>query len=365
VNRRRQYLFTLLAPLTLSLACAAMPKPEPMATYEEESTAERAEVVVKRYPELAENAKKHHAIAVEAHDDKEEELLAHHAKLLFLWWRAATSRSHADDLVAEAKRLDKELAEAEKDLVAAQKHEELTKSGIALQRKVFESEGGNEAREAINQALSALKEAERVDAHVHAKAKYTEADKKLNAATDALKNGKDKQAITLAQESETAAASAKAEAEPIYATTSADRERNASQRKLFEQLNGIAGVTASIVEGGVRVTIIQSFEVAGVDIKPEMQAIYNAIADAAKAHKKVSLLITGHTDTKGNRTKNLQLSESRARSVMGYLASKGVEPNRVSAIGKGSEAPVANNKTKEGRAQNRRIEILFSTPGGV
>jgi hypothetical protein len=53
----------------------------------------------------------------------------------------------------------------------------------------------------------------------------------------------------------------------------------------------------------------------------------------------------------------------RAKSVMSYLAGKGVEPGKVAAVGKGEQEPVAPNDTKAGRDQNRRIEILFATPG--
>jgi outer membrane protein OmpA-like peptidoglycan-associated protein len=361
-----------LAGVALLLtACASLPAPAEMQMYEEQSgKTDAAEIIAKRYPKLVENAQKHYNLAKEAQDDKEEELLAHHAKVSYLWWSSASARSHADDMAAEREEVMTELVRTEEDLAAAQKQVKLAESAIkrakdviALQGQVADSEGANKAREAINGALAALKEAEKVDANVHAGAKFKEAESKLDAATQALRDGKTDKAVTLAGEAETAAASAKAASESKYASTQADREKTAAQQALFEELSGISGVEAAIVEGGVMATIIGSFDGGGVEISADMRTTYDKIADVAKKHPKRSLVIEGHTDSKGSDSKNLQLSDSRAKSVAAYLAGKGVEPGKMSALGKGEQEPVAPNKTKEGRARNRRIEILFATPG--
>ena len=77
-----------------------------------------------------------------------------------------------------------------------------------------------------------------------------------------------------------------------------------------------------------------------------------------KAHPELTKIrIEGHTDTTGKREKNLKLSDGRAKSVMAYLASKGIDEGRLVAKGFGQEKPLADNKTEEGRAKNRRVEI--------
>lgn len=68
--------------------------------------------------------------------------------------------------------------------------------------------------------------------------------------------------------------------------------------------------------------------------------------------------IAGHTDSTGNRTKNIQLSEQRAQAVKDYLLFKGLESNRITSQGYGQENPIADNTTAEGRLKNRRIEIF-------
>ena len=67
--------------------------------------------------------------------------------------------------------------------------------------------------------------------------------------------------------------------------------------------------------------------------------------------------VSGHTDNVGQAARNLDLSQRRAQAVVTYLGSKGVEPQRLLAKGYGDTTPVADNSTKQGQAQNRRIEF--------
>ena len=69
------------------------------------------------------------------------------------------------------------------------------------------------------------------------------------------------------------------------------------------------------------------------------------------------IIAVGHTDAVGNDAMNQKLSIARAEAVKNFLASKGIEKNRVYTEGKGSKQPVADNKTAEGRAKNRRVEV--------
>jgi OOP family OmpA-OmpF porin len=70
-------------------------------------------------------------------------------------------------------------------------------------------------------------------------------------------------------------------------------------------------------------------------------------------------VVQGHTDATGSEKHNQELSERRAKSVRGYFINQGVDAQRLTAVGYGEGMPVASNGTQEGRAQNRRVNILL------
>ena len=69
--------------------------------------------------------------------------------------------------------------------------------------------------------------------------------------------------------------------------------------------------------------------------------------------------VIGHTDSTGSAAHNLDLSQRRANSVVGILTAAGVPANRLTAVGRGLTQPIASNDTAQGRAQNRRVEIII------
>jgi len=92
-------------------------------------------------------------------------------------------------------------------------------------------------------------------------------------------------------------------------------------------------------------------------LKPEGKAKLDDLASKVKGINLEVIIAVGHTDSVGTDAYNQKLSVRRAEAVKAYLVSKGIEKNRVYTEGKGEKQPVADNKTKEGRAKNRRVEI--------
>jgi OOP family OmpA-OmpF porin len=92
-------------------------------------------------------------------------------------------------------------------------------------------------------------------------------------------------------------------------------------------------------------------------IKPEGRSRLDDLAGKVKGINLEVVIAIGHTDSIGTDAYNQALSVRRAESVKAYLVSKGIEANRVYTEGKGEKQPVADNKTREGRAKNRRTEI--------
>ena len=100
------------------------------------------------------------------------------------------------------------------------------------------------------------------------------------------------------------------------------------------------------------------FETGKSAIQTESFAVIDQIYELLKIDDALKISIEGHTDNVGEPAANKKLSDSRARSVMEALVAKGIDKTRLSAIGWGQEKPVADNRTEEGRAKNRRVEIV-------
>ncbi|MBA2963966.1 MULTISPECIES: outer membrane protein OmpA [Ramlibacter] len=92
-------------------------------------------------------------------------------------------------------------------------------------------------------------------------------------------------------------------------------------------------------------------------LKPEGRAKLDDLVGKVKDINLEVIIAVGHTDSVGADAYNQKLSVKRAEAVKAYLVSKGIEKNRVYTEGKGEKQPVADNKTSEGRAKNRRVEI--------
>lgn len=99
------------------------------------------------------------------------------------------------------------------------------------------------------------------------------------------------------------------------------------------------------------------FDTGKADLKPEGKAKLEKLAEDVKGVNLEVIVAVGHTDSRGSADLNQKLSVKRADAVKGFLASKGIDTTRIYTEGKGASTPVADNKTDEGRAKNRRVEI--------
>lgn len=105
-----------------------------------------------------------------------------------------------------------------------------------------------------------------------------------------------------------------------------------------------------------------SFDVGRADIKPQMRPVLDQFAHGLDPKMRVS--VVGHTDNTGSDAVNDPLSRERANAVRQYLATRGVDPQRVETAGRGEHEPVADNTSEAGRARNRRVEIYLRDPQG-
>jgi outer membrane protein OmpA-like peptidoglycan-associated protein len=120
-----------------------------------------------------------------------------------------------------------------------------------------------------------------------------------------------------------------------------------------------AGMASSIAGTGSVAIYGINFDTASSVIKPESEPAIDEIAKLLTNNPTLKVYIVGHTDMVGDAASNVRLSQARAQSVITALVSKhGIAAARLVAFGNGPYAPIASNETDEGRAKNRRVELV-------
>ena len=107
-----------------------------------------------------------------------------------------------------------------------------------------------------------------------------------------------------------------------------------------------------------RVALYINFDTDKATLRPDAQPIIDEINKLLTSDGSLKLSIEGHTDSTGGADHNRQLSAARARSVFGALVGLGVDPGRLTSQGFGPDKPIADNSTDDGRAKNRRVELV-------
>ncbi|VAW84482.1 hypothetical protein MNBD_GAMMA16-1614 [hydrothermal vent metagenome] len=123
-----------------------------------------------------------------------------------------------------------------------------------------------------------------------------------------------------------------------------------------------AGALVERTDTHIKITFNNpTFESNKTDLKPEFESQLESLAKTLTASApEATLVVRGHSDASGPENYNRELSEERATSVKTFLITQGVQPSRVSSEGLGESSPVASNASPEGRAQNRRIELIIN-----
>lgn len=152
-------------------------------------------------------------------------------------------------------------------------------------------------------------------------------------------------------------------------TASLEAERKAREEAEKRTEAALASLRAAAnVQQDARGTVLTLsgsvlFVTGKVELLPSARERLDSIAKSlTELDSKVTFKIEGHTDSRGTDQFNEQLSQERAQSVADYLASRGVDRGRIQTVGMGESKPVASNDTPEGRANNRRVEIVIQDP---
>ena len=141
------------------------------------------------------------------------------------------------------------------------------------------------------------------------------------------------------------------------------REAQAEAERLRQQLQDMQ---ARQTQRGVVLTLGNAlFQRNSAELAANSAAQLDQLAAALQQHPEYRVEIDGYTDSSGDDTSDLGLSQRRAEAVQQALTARGIDASRVTARGHGDESPVASNETDLGRERNRRVEVLLARPGVV
>jgi outer membrane protein OmpA-like peptidoglycan-associated protein len=145
----------------------------------------------------------------------------------------------------------------------------------------------------------------------------------------------------------------------------AREQAEATARAALASLEQIAQVKEEARETIITLSGSVLFETDKSELLPIARERLSAVAEALKQQGEGNrFVVEGHTDSRGADQYNLTLSQQRADAVRAFLVSQGMEASQIQAVGRGEQEPVAENETPEGRANNRRVEIIVQRPEG-
>ena len=119
-----------------------------------------------------------------------------------------------------------------------------------------------------------------------------------------------------------------------------------------------AGAMLDALNKDGRIALYINFDTGKSTIRPDSKPIIDQIVQMMKTNTGLELGVEGHTDNVGDAKSNQTLSENRAKAVVAAIVAQGIEAKRLSAAGHGQDKPVADNSSEEGRAKNRRVELV-------
>jgi outer membrane protein OmpA-like peptidoglycan-associated protein len=238
------------------------------------------------------------------------------------------------------------------------------KQALAKAEKSFEDEGDDPITKDLAYIAERRTEIAEADAgRENAERTRSKSDKDFREnQLDALKSEK-----STVQATKVEAAKTKAELEAERkARAEAEKKATEAEKKLAAAMDSLQQIAKVKEEArGVVITLSGSvlFATGKSELLPIAKQKIDEVAKALKDQGYKGLLVEGHTDSQGSASKNQELSQARADSVRVQLISNGIPADKIRAQGLGSNRPVADNNTAEGRANNRRVEIVVEPLG--
>ncbi|MBO5422218.1 MAG: OmpA family protein [Fibrobacteraceae bacterium] len=188
-----------------------------------------------------------------------------------------------------------------------------------------------------------------------------------NAKQDSLmRASKEREAILLAEasarEDSLRRASKERESELEKALAEERAKAEARQKEAKSKLNELQSKLIQVTQDARGIILSMSdilFDVDKATLKQDLKTSLAKVAGILSVYQELNVVVEGHTDNTGSEKHNMKLSEQRAKNVLDFLVSQGIESSRLTSVGYGMTRPVGDNKTKEGRQKNRRVDLVI------
>ncbi len=239
-----------------------------------------------------------------------------------------------------------EIAEARAAILAGQKAQDRANADY----RATQGAQAAETRQDLSEARAALASAQRSGEQ---KAEWLSTEQEARAAAEQQAAVSEQQATVsaqqaaVAQERLTAAQLARTAAEQQAATSQEALAKLAAVRE--EPRGMVISLSGSVLFASNRAVLL-----------PESRRRLDQVSEVLLTTRERTLIVEGHTDSQGSDARNQELSQARADAVRSHLVGKGYQADRITARGLGEGQPVADNATAEGRANNRRVEIVVA-----
>lgn len=257
-----------------------------------------------------------------------------------------------------------------KELVAARENYEKAEKGLAANLAPADLDNAKQALDRAEAAFGEEPEEERTKHLAYIadrKAQLASVNAGIERANRVRSGAEDKYKETTTEELAKARAELEAGKRELDARKrELDRERAARkslEKRLKAAIDSLTTVAAIKEEArGVVITLSGAvlFASGKSRLLPIAKQKLNQVAKTLKDEGNPPLIVEGHTDASGSRRLNMALSQKRADAVAAHLMSRGYPASKIKAVGVGQERPVAENTSAEGRANNRRVEIVVT-----
>lgn len=263
---------------------------------------------------------------------------------------AAGAEKYAPDIMAEAKQDLRNAADIDSNKHGDRKTE-ITFARGAVQR-------AEDARIVTLRKQAAERQRNAEVAKQQAQAQAEQSQLQAQQAALAAQQAQAAKAQADADRARAEAAAAEAQARATAANKQV-QDANSIREKLRSQLNSVLA-TSETARGLIVNMSDVLFDTGKYTLKPDTKIALAKVAGILQAYPGLKLQVEGYTDSVGSDEYNQKLSENRASAVRDFLVQQGVQMNNISATGYGKADPVADNGTAQGRAQNRRVQLVVS-----